>query len=169
MIQKLRPEDETPQSEEQEEDVEDFGVLNSSPEILLLIDEAHRSHASKQHAALMRALPNAAKIGFTGTPILAGARKKTEEIFGPFLDRYNIKQSEEDGATVPILYEGRSVEGEVVDKQSLDFYFDEEFRGRSEVEKAAIKRIYANQPQVAKALKLIAAKAENMLRHYVTP
>lgn len=167
MIQKLRPEDEKPQEEELEEEVEDFG-LNPSVEILLLIDEAHRSHSSNLHAALMRALPNAAKIGFTGTPILAGARKKTEAIFGPFLDRYNIKQSEEDGATVPILYEGRSVEGEVIDKQSLDFYFEEEFRGRSELEKAAIKQRYANQPQVAKALKLIVAKAENMLHHYIS-
>jgi type I restriction enzyme R subunit len=167
-IQKLRPENEAAQSKDQEAPAEDFGVLNASPEILLLIDEAHRSHDSEQHGALMRALPNAAKIGFTGTPILTGARKKTEAIFGPFLDRYNIKQSEEDGATVPILYEGRSVEGEVVDKQSLDFYFEEEFRGRSEIEKAAIKRLYANQPQVAKAWKLIAAKAEDMLRHYVS-
>lgn len=172
MIQKMRPEGEDVRHEDgevdEEPDIEDFGVLNSSESILLLIDEAHRSHASKLHAALMRALPNAAKIGFTGTPILMGARKRTEEIFGPFLDRYTIKQSEIDGATVPIVYEGRRVEGQIVDEQSLDFYFESDFRDRSPQERAEIKRRFVNQPDVAKALKLIAAKADDMLRHYVS-
>lgn len=171
MIQKLRPEDEAARREdgaaEEEPEVEDLGD-NPSESILLLIDEAHRSHASKLHAALMKALPNAAKIGFTGTPILMGERKLTEEIFGPFLDRYTIKQSEMDQATVPILYEGRRVEGQVVDEQSLDFYFESDFRDRTPQERAAIKRRFANQPEVAKALKLIAAKADDMLRHYVS-
>ncbi|OLE51317.1 MAG: restriction endonuclease subunit R [Acidobacteria bacterium 13_1_20CM_3_53_8] len=172
MIQKMRPEGEDVRHEDgetdEEPDIEDLGILNPSESILLLIDEAHRSHASKLHAALMRALPNAAKIGFTGTPILMGARKRTEEIFGPFLDRYTIKQSEIDKATVPILYEGRSVEGRIADEQSLDFYFDNDFRDRSPQERAEIKRRFVNQPEVAKALKLIAAKANNMLRHYVS-
>lgn len=172
MIQKMRPEGEDVKREDgeadEEPDIEDLGILNPSEAILLLIDEAHRSHGSKLHAALMRALPNAAKTGFTGTPILMGARKRTEEIFGPFLDRYTIKQSEIDKATVPILYEGRRVEGQVVDEQSLDFYFDNDFRDRSPQERAAIKRRFVNQPEVAKALKLIAAKADDMLRHYVS-
>jgi type I restriction enzyme R subunit len=172
MIQKMRPEGEDIRREdggdEEEPEVEDLGVLNPSESILLLIDEAHRSHESKLHAALMRALPNAAKIGFTGTPILMGARKRTEEIFGPFLDRYTIKQSELDKSTVPILYEGRRVEGSIIDKQSLDFYFESDFRDRTPEERAAIKRRFVNQPEVGKALKLIAAKADDMLRHYIS-
>jgi type I restriction enzyme R subunit len=172
MIQKMRPEGEDARREDgetdEEPDIEDLGVLNPSESILLLIDEAHRSHANKLHAALMKALLNAAKIGFTGTPILMGERKHTEEIFGPFLDRYTIKQSELDKATVPILYEGRSVEGSIVDEQSLDFYFESDFRDRSPQERAVIKRRFVNQPEVAKALKLIAAKADDMLRHYVS-
>lgn len=171
MIQKMRPEGQDVRLEDgatdEEPDIEDLGY-NPSESILLLIDEAHRSHASKLHAALMQTLRNAAKIGFTGTPILMGARKHTEEVFGPFLDRYTIKQSEIDEATVPILYEGRSVEGSIVDEQNLDFYFENDFRDRSPQERAAIKRRFVNQPEVAKALKLIAAKADDMLRHYVS-
>src|SRR5206468_1278566 len=48
-----------------------FPVLNESEEILVLVDEAHRSHTNTLHANLLRGLPNAAKIGFTGTPILS--------------------------------------------------------------------------------------------------
>ena len=87
-----------------------FPVLNTDPEILVLVDEAHRSQASTLHANLLQALPNCARIAFTGTPIMAGERKQTIEIFGDFIDRYTIQQSEVDGATLPIRYEGRAVQ-----------------------------------------------------------
>ena len=81
------------------------------------------------HANLMKALPNAARIGFTGTPIIMGDKKRTHEIFGEFIDRYTITQSEEDGATVPILYEGRTAKGAVSDGRDLDQFFDDMFHG----------------------------------------
>ena len=90
------------------EEGEIFPILNESESILVMVDEAHRSHASVLHANLMNALPNAARIGFTGTPIIMGKRKKTREIFGGYLDRYTLADSEADGSTVPILYEGRT-------------------------------------------------------------
>lgn len=92
-------------------ETEQFPILNESEDILVLVDEAHRTQASQLHANLMRSLPNCAKIGFTGTPILVGERKRTYEIFGEFIDRYTIQQSEADGATVPIIYEGRTEYG----------------------------------------------------------
>ena len=69
---------------------EAFGTLNDSDSILVMVDEAHRSHGSALHANLMNALPKAARIGFTGTPIIMGKRKKTlEEEFD------DIKREEE--------------------------------------------------------------------------
>ena len=145
----------------------EFPVLNESEEILVMVDEAHRSQASQLHANLMRALPNCAKIGFTGTPIIVGERKRTHEIFGDFIDRYTIRQSEEDGATLPILYEGRTAEGEVADGGDLDQLFEDMFKDRSQEELEAIKARYATQGNVLEAPKLIAAKAGDMLRHYI--
>jgi len=78
-----------------------------------MIDEAHRTQAGDLHANLLQAVPNAARIGFTGTPIIMGKKKQTSEIFGEYIDRYTIKEAENDGATVPILYEGRTAEGAV--------------------------------------------------------
>jgi type I restriction enzyme R subunit len=92
-----------------------FEVLNEDESILVLVDEAHRSHAQDSHAYLMASIPNAAKIGFTGTPIIMGEKKRTHEIFGEFIDRYTIKESEADGATVPVLYEGRTARGAIKD------------------------------------------------------
>jgi len=95
------------------DDVGDLGLLNDDESILVMVDEAHRTQSSALHANLLQALPNSARIGFTGTPIIMGDKKRTHDIFGEFIDRYTIKEAEEDGATVPILYEGRTAEGAV--------------------------------------------------------
>jgi len=149
------------------EDVGEFPILNEDESILVMVDEAHRSHASALHGNLLKALPNCARIGFTGTPLLMGARKRTHEIFGDFIDRYSIKQSEEDGATVPILYEGRTTEGAVADGRDLDEVFEDMFRERTPEELDRIKAKYATKGHVMEAPALIEAKARNMLRHYV--
>jgi type I restriction enzyme R subunit len=144
-----------------------FPVLNEDASILVMVDEAHRSHASALHGNLLNALPNCARIGFTGTPIIMGAKKRTHDIFGEFLDRYTLKESEADGATVPILYEGRTAEGAVADGRDLDQLFEDLFAERPVDELEAIKRKYATKGHVLEAPKLIEAKARDILRHYV--
>jgi len=141
---------------------------NDSEEILLLVDEAHRSHTSTLHANLMAALPNCVKIGFTGTPIMEADKRPTHEIFGPFIDTYTLQASQADGATVPILYEGRKMAGDVVESAQLDARFQETFWEYTPEELEAIKARYATTADVLEARQVIAAKARDMLRHYVT-
>lgn len=142
-------------------------VLNTDEDILVLVDEAHRSHTNTAHANLMRALPNCAKIGFTGTPIIMREKGKTARIFGEFIDRYTIRQAEEDGATVPILYEGRTTGAAVEGGGQLDEVFEDMFVDRSPEELEAIKQKYATKGHVMEAWALIRKKARDMLRHYV--
>jgi type I restriction enzyme R subunit len=150
-----------------ETDSREFPKLNEDESILVLVDEAHRSHSSALHANLLAALPNCARIGFTGTPILMGEKKRTHEIFGDYLDRYTLRESEADGATVPILYEGRSAEGAVRDGGDLDQLFTDWFRDYSDEEREAIKRRYGTLREALEARELIEDKARDMLRHYV--
>ncbi|WP_421621800.1 type I restriction endonuclease subunit R [Alkalilimnicola ehrlichii] len=147
---------------------EPFEVLNTSEDILVLVDEAHRTQAGDLHANLMRALPNAARIGFTGTPIIMGDKKRTHDIFGDYIDRYTIKEAEQDGATVPILYEGRTAKGAIKDGASLDGLFEDLFRDHTKDELEAIKKKYATKGQIFEAPQLIREKAADILRHYVT-
>lgn len=156
-LDKLGPDDE----------VGDLGLLNDDQSILVMVDEAHRSHTSALHANLLQALPNCARIGFTGTPIIMGAKRRTHEIFGEFIDRYTIKESEADGATVPILYEGRTAEGAVSDGRDLDQLFEDMFFEPDPAKLEAIKRKYATRGAILEAPKLIEAKAKDMIRHYV--
>ncbi|MFU8807099.1 MAG: UvrB domain 3-containing protein, partial [Bradymonadaceae bacterium] len=96
-----------------------------------------------------------------------GDKKRTHEIFGEFIDRYTIRQAEADGATLPILYEGRTAEGVVAEGRNLDDVFEDMFGELSAEELERIKQKYATTGHVLEAEKLIAAKARDMLRHYV--
>lgn len=145
-----------------------FEVLNEDDSILVLVDEAHRTQAGDLHASLLAGLPNCARIGFTGTPIIMGEKKRTHEIFGEFIDRYTIKEAEADGATVPVLYEGRTANGAIKDGASLDELFEDLFRQHTPEELEAIKQKYATKGHIFDAPALIAEKARDMLRHYVT-
>jgi type I restriction enzyme R subunit len=143
-------------------------VLNDDENILVLVDEAHRSQAGDLHAALLAGLPNCARIGFTGTPILMGDKKRTHEIFGEFIDRYTIREAEADGAIVPVLYEGRTAHGAVKDGANLDDLFEDLFRDHTPEELEVIRQKYATKGQIFEAPALIADKARDMLRHFVT-
>lgn len=169
MIQKYRDTDADRPAGLQDDDPDDaaLGILNEDERIVVLVDEAHRSQGSALHANLMAALPNAAKIGFTGTPIMRDDKKRTEEIFGPFIDKYTIKQSEADGATVPIVYEGRTSKGAVQGASDLDELFEDMLAEHTEAQLDALKERYATTGAVLEAPALIEAKARSMLTHYV--
>jgi type I restriction enzyme R subunit len=144
-----------------------LGLLNADESIVVLIDEAHRTHSSTLHEHMMESLPNCARIGFTGTPIMMGAKKKTTDIFGPYIDVYRLRDAEIDGAVVPIMYSGRTVKGAVRNGRDLDEVFEDMFADHTPEELEEIQRKYATKGDVMEAEKLIAAKARNILRHYV--
>ena len=146
---------------------EEFPVINESEKILVLVDEAHRSHTRALHRNLRKALPNAAIIGFTGTPILSKEKTETREIFAEFIDKYILQDAELDGATVPILYEGRTADGFVKDAPGLDELFVDMFRDYTANELAVIKAKYATEGDVLEAPMLVEQKARDMLRHYI--
>ncbi len=148
-------------------ELKSLGVLDTAEDVVVMVDEAHRSQGSALHASLLKALPNCARIGFTGTPIIMGNKKRTFTIFGKYLDEYTILQSQADGATLPILYEGRTTKAAVRESADLDELFDDMFAKHTPDELEAIKKRWATKGYVLEAEKLIAAKAHNMLRHYV--
>lgn len=85
-------------------------------DIIVISDEAHRTQAGKLARNMRLALPNAAFIGFTGTPLFKHD-ELTKRIFGDYVSRYDFKRSEEDGATVKLVYENR---GEKLGLAKLD-------------------------------------------------
>lgn len=92
------------------ESEEPMPVLSERHDVIVITDEAHRSQYDQLAANMRRALPNAAFIGFTGTPLIAKLEEKTREVFGEYVSVYNFAQSIADGATVPLYYEARKPE-----------------------------------------------------------
>ncbi|MGW6154151.1 type I restriction endonuclease subunit R [Streptomyces sp. NPDC055144] len=138
---------------------------NESSRIVVLVDEAHRGQDSWLHARLRRMLPNAVLIGFTGTPIIDDARKKTEEIFGGLADTYTLRDAERDGSVVPVRYEAWDVPLEVVEKAALDARFDERVPDDPDQRRRVLRK-FARRKEIQEAPTVIAAKAEHMLRHW---
>ena len=112
--------------------------MNPSERILLMIDEAHRTQGSDLGDNLFEAFPNATRIAFTGTPLITEQHgtKRTVKRFGEYIDTYKLMDAVHDGATVQILYEGRTADTALKDKHGFDTKFEDLFRDRTEEELA---------------------------------
>ena len=82
-------------------------LLSDRSDIVVITDEAHRSQYDLLAQNMRNALPKAAFLGFTGTPLISNDQQKTKEVFGDYVSIYNFTQSIKDGATVPLYYENR--------------------------------------------------------------
>ncbi|HGG1311319.1 TPA: type I restriction endonuclease subunit R [Yersinia enterocolitica] len=146
-----------------------FGVVNSSERIILMIDEAHRTQSSDLGDNLFEAFPNAARIAFTGTPLITDrhGEKKTHKRFGEYIDTYRLMDAVNDGATLQILYEGKTADSALNEKHAFDTAFEDLFKDRSDEELLAIKKKYGATGDILEAENRINAIARDLVAHYV--
>ena len=140
----------------------EFPLLNDSKNILVMIDEAHRTQYKLLGANLNKSVPNAVKIAFTGTPV-----EKTETTFGGYIDKYTMRQAVEDGVTVEIIYEGRTQNSEIKDKEGMNAKFEDVFSAIDDEERAKILGRYTWKAYL-EAEDVILDKAYDMVDHFVT-
>jgi type I restriction enzyme R subunit len=168
-IQKFRPED------------GDFEVLTARRNVVVFVDEAHRSQygfdakidsktgeMSYGFAHYVRkGLPNATFVGFTGTPIEM-VDKNTQQVFGDYIDVYDITQAVEDNATVPIHYEGKIVRLKLDDdtKAAIDAAFDEVTEGMEDNEKAKFAGKWSTLETLAGATERLDELASLIVDHF---
>ena len=148
---------------------ETFGEVNASQRILLMIDEAHRTQGSDLGDNVFEAFPNATRIAFTGTPLITekhGARR-TVKRFGDYIDTYKLMDAVHDGATLQILYEGRTADTALKDKAGFEQKFEDLFRQRSPEQIEAIKKKYGASGDLLEAEKRIGAIARDLVAHYI--
>lgn len=105
-----------------------YPVLSTRDDIIVLVDEAHRTQYKDLAENMRTALPNANFIAFTGTPLL-GSKRLTNQWFGDYVSEYNFAQSVEDGSTVPLFYSRRvpevGLENDFLDDDVVDIIEDE--------------------------------------------
>ena len=146
----------------------DLDVLNPSDNVIVMVDEAHRTQYGTLGARMSQALPNATLIGFTGTPIDKDFRRSTMRRFGPLIDSYTIPQSVADGVTVPILYEARLPELAIEGPETLDRLYEAMFGDQPPEVQEQIRRRYANKETVAEAERRIEMIALDISEHFKT-
>ena len=139
-------------------------TLSAAANIFVMVDEAHRTQYRSLAANMRQALPNACFLGFTGTPIDKKDRS-TLGTFGPYIDTYTIEQAVQDKATVPIFYESRLPELQIIG-QTLDQVFDRVFAARAPDERAAIKQRFATEQAIAGAPRRIEAVCLDLIEHF---
>lgn len=141
---------------------ETFPELNTNQNILIMTDEAHRSQYKLLGANLDKGLPNATKIGYTGTPI-----DKTERVFGDYIDKYTMRQAIDDGVTLEIVYEGRTHNAEITDQAGLDRMFADVFSDYNLQQRMEILG-YGSREAYLEAKTTIKNKSWDMVQHYLT-
>ena len=144
----------------------ELDVLNASENVIVMVDEAHRTQYGILGGRMSKALPNAVMVGFTGTPIEKDFKRSTIGRFGPLIDAYTIPQSVADGATVPIWYEARLPELAVEGPETLDRLYEAMFGNEPPAVQAQIRRRYANKETVAEAERRIEMIALDIAEHF---
>ena len=144
----------------------ELDVLNASENVIVMVDEAHRTQYGILGGRMSKALPNAVMLGFTGTPIEKDFKRSTIGRFGPLIDAYTIPQSVADGATVPIWYEARLPELAVEGPETLDRLYEAMSGDEPPTVQAQIRRRYANKETVAEAERRIEMIALDIAEHF---
>ncbi|NEE04616.1 type I restriction endonuclease subunit R [Phytoactinopolyspora halotolerans] len=151
----------------------DHPLLSNRRNIIVVVDEAHRSHYDDLDGYarhLKDALPNAALIAFTGTPISESDRN-TREVFGDYVDIYDLTRAVDDGATVEVHFEPRLIQVGLtsdVSEDDLDKAADEATTGLDDVERTRIEKSVAVINAVYGAPARLQALAADILEHWDT-
>lgn len=136
---------------------------NPSSDLIVLVDEGHRSHGGETHERMRKALPRAAYVAFTGTPLLK--KEKTANKFGPIVHAYTMQRAVEDETVAPLLYEERVPELDVNDA-AVNRWFDKITAGLSPAQSADLKRKFANKRAVYGAANRIELIAWDIAQHF---
>jgi len=144
-----------------------YPELSDRPDIIVITDEAHRSQYDVLALNMRNALPNAAFIGFTGTPLMVG-EERTRQVFGEYVSIYNFKQSADDNATVPLYYENRIPELQLSNEDfqdDMEHLLDEAMLDEAQEEK--LEREFSRQYHLITREKRLETIARDLVDHFI--
>jgi type I restriction enzyme R subunit len=143
-----------------------YPLLSDRNDIIVIVDEAHRTQYKDLAENMRTGLKNAQYIAFTGTPLL-GSKKMTNDWFGSTVSEYNFKQSIEDGATVPLFYHKRVPEV-LLQNDTLESDFAEiiEEENLTTEQQEKLEREFAQELSVLKADDRLDTIAQDIVYHF---
>ena len=139
-------------------------VKIESKDIFVLIDESHRTNYGQLATKMRTVFPNACYIGFTGTPLMK-KEKNTISKFGKLIHKYTIKDGVDDGAIVPLIYEGRFVD-QKVDEENIDLWFEQRTKRLTDAQKDDLARKWSSIRRLSSTDARIKRIALDIYVHY---
>lgn len=145
-----------------------FPLLSDRKDIIVIVDEAHRTQYKDLAENMRTGIPNAQFIAFTGTPLL-GSKRLTNKYFGDYISEYNFKQAYEDGATVPLFYDKRVPEvqlikeGDDLNAELAEVVEEEEL---SDAQQARLEREFASELSVIRDTDRLKKIAKDIVQHF---
>lgn len=136
---------------------------NDSADMIVLVDEGHRSHGGETHERMKKALPKAAYIAFTGTPLLKD--EKTSNKFGPIVHAYTMQRAVEDETVAPLLYEERVPELDI-NEEAVNRWFEKITSNLSDAQRSDLKRKFAKKGAIYGAANRIELIAWDIATHF---
>src|SRR5699024_6573970 len=145
---------------------EEYPILSQRDDIVVIVDEAHRTQYKDLAQNMRTGIPNAQYIAFTGTPLL-GSKRLTNQWFGDYVSEYNFARSIEDGSTVPLYYSRRVPEVELVNTDLDDDYLEIiEKENLTAEEEEKLERNYAKTNEVLKRDERLDKVAKDIVEHF---
>lgn len=142
-------------------------LLCDRSDVIVLTDEAHRSQYDTLALNMRAALPKAMFLAFTGTPLIAG-EERTKEVFGDYVSIYDFQQSIEDGATVPLFYENRTPELQLVNPDlNEDIYRLIEDAELDADQEAKLEKVLGRQYHLITRDDRLETVAQDIVRHFL--
>jgi type I restriction enzyme R subunit len=136
---------------------------NDSRDLVVLVDEGHRSHGGETHERMKKALPKAAYVAFTGTPLLK--KEKTSNKFGPIVHAYTMRRAVEDETVAPLLYEERVPEL-TINEEAVNRWFEKITAGLSDKQRSDLKKKFDRKGAIYGAANRIELIAWDIATHF---
>ncbi len=131
-------------------EVRDAITTDFSPKgnLYVFVDECHRTQSGELHRAMKAILPSAVFIGFTGTPLLKDDKKRSIEVFGPYIHTYKFDEAVRDGVVVDLRYEARDIDQSITAQKKIDEWFESRTKALTDHAKAQLKQRWGTLQKV---------------------
>ncbi|CAM6723969.1 TPA: HsdR family type I site-specific deoxyribonuclease [Citrobacter freundii] len=145
------------EEEDKDADTDDFieqikrnipADFNPKGKLFVFVDECHRTQSGKLHSAMKSILPDAQFIGFTGTPLMKKDKKKSVEVFGPYIHTYKFDEAVNDGVVLDLRYEARDIDQRVKSQKKVDQWFDAKTSKLSRLGQQQLKQKWASMQKL---------------------
>ncbi len=136
--------------------------------IVVFVDECHRTQSGKLHKAMNAILPKATFIGFTGTPLLKKDKKTSLEVFGGYIHTYKYNEGVQDGVILDLRYEARDIPQYLTSQKRIDIWFEAKTKGITQRAKARLRAYWGNMQKVFSSRSRLEKIASDIILDFAT-